>query len=238
MPKELNIGWALSGDKHKIIFNDPKRTLANKDKSLNGKGYLSCPAVRSFLDNQFYNPSPYAIRLRFKDYSERFEIHPVYPFTSINENILKDFLFIEHPSSWREKHLITIQMPSPYVFFSDDPCFIEQSHPLLLNQTSLNWRLIPGKFDIYSWQRPLNWAFEWDIRSGDLIIQEGEPLYIVRFFSEKFKESTKVSLKKYEMNDKIKKRLELTHEITKVKKGINPLIQKAKIDRKKIKLLK
>ena len=41
-----------------------------------------------------------------------------------------------------------------------------------MKQTTLNWRVIPGNFDIYSWQRPLNWAFEWDTRLGDLTINE------------------------------------------------------------------
>ena len=37
------------------------------------------------MDNHFYVSSPYSIKLRFKEYAERFEIYPVYPFTSIND---------------------------------------------------------------------------------------------------------------------------------------------------------
>lgn len=44
-------------------------------------------------------------------------------------------------------------------------------------------------------------------------------------------------LKRYEMNEKISRRLKLTKNITSVKKGISPLIEKSKNDRKKIKLL-
>ena len=238
MTKEITIGWTISTNNHKIIFSNPKKAIPNKDKSINGKGYLGCPAVRSYLENHFYVSSPYSIKLRFKEYAERFEIYPVYPFTSINENLIKNILFVEHPSSWREKYLITIQMPSPYVFFSDTLVYMEQSHPLLMKQTTLNWRVIPGNFDIYSWQRPLNWAFEWDTRLGDLIISEGDPLYTVKFYLEENQKGARVNLKKYEMNDKIQRRLSLTHGITKVKKGINPLIAKARIERKKIRLLK
>jgi hypothetical protein len=39
------------------------------------------------------------------------------------------------------------------------------------------------------------------------------------------------------MNEKILRRLKLTKNITSVKKGISPLIEKAKIDRKKINLI-
>ena len=30
---------------------------------------------------------------------------------------------------------------------------MEQGHPMLTDQTNLNWRVIPGIIDIYSWQK-------------------------------------------------------------------------------------
>ena len=113
---------------------------------------------------------------------------------------------------------------------------MEQGHALLTDQTSLNWRVIPGVIDIYSWQRPLNWSFEWDINAGDLIINAGEPIYSLRFFS-KSKNPITVELKEYQMNKKINDQLALTRGIATVKKGIKPYFEKAKLKRKKIKLL-
>lgn len=234
----MNIGWCVNTDEHSIIFNDPIRAIPKKDDSISKRGYLSCPSVRSFLDNKFYISSPYSLQLRFIEHPERFEIYPIYPFTSINENILKNYLFVEHHSSWRDKFLITIQMPSPYIFFTDDLVYLEQSHPLLLDQSKINWRTIPGKFDIYSWQRPLNWAFEWDTRLGDLIIKSGDPLYTLSFYNSNNSLIDNVNLKKYKTTPELKERISLSHGITKVKKGINPLIEKSKKERKKIKLLK
>ena len=70
---------------------------------------------------------------------------------------------------------------------------------------------------IYSWQRPLNWSFEWDVNAGDFVINANEPIYSIRFFS-KSKNPTIVDLKEYQMNKKIKEQLALTNGIAKVKK--------------------
>jgi len=51
------------------------------------------------------------------------------------------------------------------------------------------------------------------------------------------KKNCEFELKKYEMNEKILNRLKLTKNITSVKKGISPLIEKAKKDRKKTNLM-
>lgn len=234
--KEITVGWCLAFDQYKIAFDQPRKLIPLKDQSENQKGYLSCPAVRSFSEGQFIVTSPYSIKLRAIAKNNNLEIFPVYPFTSINDTLVKSLIQVEHSSTWRKSNLVTIQIPSPYVFFSDDLIFMEQAHPLLTDQTSLNWRVIPGIIDIYSWQRPMNWSFEWDVNAGDLIINSGEPIYSLRFFSE-FKNQIQIKLKEYKINKKIEEQLALTRSIATVKKGIKPFFQKAKLKRKKIKLL-
>ena len=46
---------------------------------------------------------------------------------------------LEHFSSWKNNHTPIIQIPSPYVF-ADEDISIEQSSPLILNQSKINWR--------------------------------------------------------------------------------------------------
>lgn len=234
--KKIKIGWCLDAQEHLLIYDEPKKLIPLKDNSINKKGYLSCPAVRSYCEDTFFVTSPFSLKIRFEDYNDRFEIKPVYPFSSIDENKFREFITVEHPSTWRNTNTLTMQIPSPYVFFSDEDVSIEQSHSLLLNQSKMNWRVIPGKFNIYAWQRPLNWAFEWDTSLGDFEIKSGEPIYSLKFLCNK-KKNCEFELKKYEMNEKISRRLKLTKNITSVKKGISPLIEKSKNDRKKIKLL-
>ena len=234
--KKVKVGWCIDSKEYKIAFEPPIRLFPPKDKSEDQKGYLSCPAVRSYCDGQYVVTSPYSIKLRSFEKEDQLEIVPVYPFTSINNSLIQTLIQIEHPSTWRKKNLVTIQVPSPYVFFSDEMVTMEQGHALLTDQTTLNWRVIPGLIDIYSWQRPLNWSFEWDVNAGDLIINAGEPIYSIRFFS-KSKNPIIVDLKEYQMNKKIKEQLALTKGIAAVKKGLKPYFEKAKLKRKKIKLL-
>ena len=234
--KKVKVGWCVHTTEHKMVFEPPKKLIPLKDRSENQKGYLSCPAVRSYCDGYYVVTSPYSIKLKCFEKEDRLEIFPVFPFTSINDSLIKALIQVEHPSTWRKNNLVTIQVPSPYVFFSDEMIYMEQSHPMLTDQTKLNWRVIPGIIDIYSWQRPMNWAFEWDISTGDFVINANEPIYSIRFFS-KSKNTTSVDLKEYQMNKKIREQLALTSGIAKVKRGIKPYFEKAKIRRKKIKLL-
>lgn len=234
--KTITIGWVLDSDKYKIAFEPPKKLIPGKDKSSNKKGYLSCPSVRSYTEDTYVITSPYSIKLRYIENEDNFEVRPVFPFTSIHDSVVKAIIHPEHPSTWRQKNFVTIQIPSPYVFFSDDEVFMEQGQPILTETTRLNWRVIPGKIDIYSWQRPLNWAFEWDVTTGDFVIKAGEPIYTLRFFSNT-KRPISVKLKEYKMNKKLQDQLELTRGIAQVKTGLNPYFEKAKLKRKKLKLL-
>ena len=236
MRKKIKVGWTIASDEYKIAFEPPEKLIVQKDKSPNQKGYLSCPAVRNFSQGFYIVKSPYSIKLRAIDDGENLNIFPVYPFTSIHDSLIKKIVQIEHPSTWRKNETVTIQIPSPYVFFADQLVFMEQGQPMLTNQTKLNWRIIPGIIDIYSWQRPLNWAFEWDLNSGDFIINNNEAIYTLRFF-DGAKHLDNVELVEYPMNKKIKDQLALTNGIAKVKKGIMPYFEKAKKKRKKLKLL-
>lgn len=233
----VKIGWCLDASEYLSIYEEPKRLIPPKDNSINKKGYLSCPAVRAFCENTFYVTSPFSLKIQFQDFGDRFELRPVYPFTSIDEKKFQELVTVEHPSTWRDNSLLTMQIPSPYVFFSDEDVSMEQSHCVLLNQSKINWRIIPGKFNIYAWQRPLNWAFEWDVTMGDFEIKSGEPIYSIKFLSNK-KANCEYKLIKFDLNEKLTERLKLTRNITSVKKGLNPLIQKSKNERSKIKLLK
>lgn len=236
MRKKIKVGWTVASNEYKIAFDPPEKQLIKKDDTPNQKGYLSCPAVRSFAQSCYIVKSPYSIKLRAINDGEKIDIFPVYPFTSIHDSLVKKIVQIEHPSTWRAGNTVTIQIPSPYVFFSDQLILMEQGQPMLTEQSKLNWRNIPGIIDIYSWQRPLNWAFEWDLNSGDFIISNNEPIYSLRFFDGS-KYLNNIELKEYQMNKKIEEQLALTNGIAKVKKGLKPYFEKAKNKRKKLKLL-
>jgi hypothetical protein len=153
-------------------------------------------------------------------------MRPVYPFTSLTEAKFSEFVTVEPPETWRNSHTAVLQFPSPYIFFADAPATIEQFHPSLVASSAMNWRVIPGKFDIYSWQRPLNWGVEWDTSLGDLIIRVGEPQYFLKF-SEPILERQAIELIECEFTKALEDRLRLSRGITGIRKGTIPLMKKA-----------
>ena len=153
----LKIGWCNTAEDARIAFDPPTRFIPPKDKSGRGQGFLSCPAVRSFFDGIYFVGSPFSIQLRYVVEDGFNSIKPVYPFTSISEAKFRELVTIEPQETWTNSHTVALQIPSPYLFFSDTPATIEQFQPSLVQTSNMNWRVIPGKFDIYSWQRPLNW---------------------------------------------------------------------------------
>ena len=87
--KKVKIGWCVDTPEYKIAFEPPEKLIPPKDKSENQKGYLSCPAVRSYCEGHYIVKSPYTVKLRCFEKEDRLEICPVFPFTSINNSMIK-----------------------------------------------------------------------------------------------------------------------------------------------------
>jgi hypothetical protein len=225
---DISIGWCITSESFAIAFDPPSKLIPPKDVTANSKGFLSCPAVRKFSEGIYQVFSPFSLKLRVVENNGQLAIVPVYPFTSLNEEVARIFIKIEPQESWNTKTTAVIQIPSPYVFISDHKILIEQFSPELSKKSKMNWRVIPGKFDIYAWQRPLNWAFEWDLSCGDFEIRAGEPQYNIRFIpQEQPIEKCKITLEKLELNKSILERLALTRDVAKIKRGTSQLFSKA-----------
>jgi hypothetical protein len=223
------IGWCHSVADGSAVFESPTKVALPKETSALGKGFLSCPAVRDFFVGALQVRAPFSLHLKFQQSgSGSFSITPVYPRTSIRENRLREFLILEPPMTWRDNNFPVLQIPSPYFFVADEPVEVEQTQPLIAPSSRFNWRLIPGRFNIYDWQRPLNWAIEWDIRGGDLIIREGEPLYYLRFFDATTGAALRrVELLQIEMTSELEARVAMTRGVTGLTRGLKPVMKKA-----------
>lgn len=90
-----------------------------------------------------------------------------------------------------------IAIHAAYVFVADKPAHVEFFPPY--NHLDNSWRLIPGSFNIYSWQRPVLPTFE--MLQNRVELKRGQPLAYIRFRSEDLKEN--VSLEKIERNEKL-----------------------------------
>jgi hypothetical protein len=227
------VGWCFVVEEGTASFPPPERFQLPKDSSPMRRGHYSCPAVRAAALGNCVIRSPFSMRLRFRRRDDYASFYPVYPFTTLSEVKLSEMLRVEPRESWRGDDIPVIQFPSPYMFVSDEKMEIEQCSAILADSSSLNWRLIPGRFDIFGWQRPLNWAFEWDTRNGDLVIRAGEPLYHVRFYDEHGRLITSPNLVRVELDGELKRRFLSATGVTAIQRGTAALIKKSSINRKR-----
>ena len=107
-------------------------------------------------------------------------------------------------------------------------------HPTLGDSESLNWNLIPGRFDIFAWQRALNFAAEWDSLRGDFILRTGDPMYFLRFAGDCKKPN---ELIEFPMSNELRERLRLFRGIAAVRRGTFGLMAEASHARENIKLM-
>lgn len=228
---KMKIGWCCTALEAKICFPEPKRVTLGKDLSTGGRGFLSCPAVRDYFSNTFVVTSPFSLRLRCDEVAGSKIIRPVYPFTSLSQPRVNEWVKVEPKSSWRSGDAVIIQIPSPYLFIADDPIFIRQDPVLLSTPSSFSWRLIPGRFNIYDWQRPLNWAFEWFPSAGDFIIKAGEPIYNISFDSPDGLDGQRLDLQRIELSPKLEERLQELRGVVSIKRGVSSLFEDARASR-------
>ena len=226
MADPFQVGWCLTAEEAVIAYGAPARFVPPKDRSREGRGFLSCPAVRGYFDGIFAVTAPFSLRLRLSRGPDGARIQPVYPFSSLSEVKFRQFVTVEPADTQRDPSLIVMQFPSPYLFFADTPVVVEQFSPSFANAVGTNWRVVPGKFDIYSWQRPLNWAVEWDSSLGDFVVRAGDIQYFIRF-SNLTSGGHHCELIECEMTRELQERLRLSQGITGMRKGTVPLMKRA-----------
>lgn len=71
-----------------------------------------------------------------------------------------------------------------------------------------NWSLIQGRYDIASWQRPINWAIEWTNTDKDIFVKKGDPLCQVIF--ETLSPESPIDLIKVERNEELQRAIKRT----------------------------
>ncbi len=223
--ENILIGWCIAEERSSSIFFPPEPYSLFREKiDLNSKeGVSRCPAVHKAEKNLFIVKSPYSIHLRAnKEINNKIVIRPVYPSTEIKEEILSSIIKIEPPDSWVSDNKPLIQIKMPYLFFSDKNVWINQLETSSI-RVNKNWSLIQGRFNIFSWQRPLSFAFQWLDINCDFKIKRGDPLFQVFFDTDE--NSNNFILKKVSLHDDLSKRIRECEGVTSLMRNTNQLMQ-------------
>ena len=136
--------------------------------------FLNCPAFLDYYKNTFVVRSPLDFKLLINHKDKYLQITPqgqeFYNVFMRNRN---------DPTNPNTPFIFSIMFN--YLFVASNECFIEQIQPSF-HSDNLNskLRVIPGKFDISKWYRPLEVAFEVIEGVTTIDIHKGDPLYYVR----------------------------------------------------------
>jgi hypothetical protein len=177
----VNISYSLLEVEATRIYFDPEKRAGFYDRPSSPTAVQSCPAIRLWQNQSYLVRCPIDLRLRAKLIGGEYQIFIVEKDTSINKDKLKSLLSISPRSDWRSGNSPVLQISTPYVFRSEEPCLLLQRHPTEFDIQRLSWRLIEGCFQIDRWTRPLSWAVEWADTQRDIILRRGDPWFAVDF---------------------------------------------------------
>ena len=90
-----------------------------------------------------------------------------------------------------------VALSSSYLFVADQPVIMEMMPPYAHIDPA--WRVMPGAFNIYNWQRPVVPTFE--MLEDKVSIKRGQPLVYIRFRTENFKDN--IILERIERTDEL-----------------------------------
>jgi hypothetical protein len=160
------------------IYFEPEPVFKVFSDERNKKSdFLKCPAFQDFYKNCFLIRSPMDLKITIDKQNGRYiKCH------NYNQEFYDTFII----PRMQNEDFPALSIMFPYLFFSDESVNIEQFHPFMHNNDLLNnIRVVSGKFDISKWCRPLDYAFEIIDENKPIIIKRGDPLYYIRFSTEK-----------------------------------------------------
>ncbi|MFK8020987.1 MAG: hypothetical protein AB8B86_14560 [Pseudomonadales bacterium] len=186
--RRLEAGWLFKDEKASVIWESPKPVNLDHPKSNNAKSASVCPAAIQFDRLHYAINCPVDLHLRFvRGADGETKLTNVDgAMSSVRPAGLQKILVVSPPEEWRHPSRPIIQIATPFVFVADQNIYVNQFPPFLhYPKNPLPGVQICGRFPIDVWPRMHMWALEWHDMDKDLILKRGEPLFYVRFESEK-----------------------------------------------------
>ena len=181
----IDIGWTYVKDKPEFeaienVFFEPQKLseIYNGNTSM----FRRCPANTSFLKSLWVIKSPVDITIKYSRDRHEYDIIGVTP------NFVNTFFDGRLEDFDREKGNPLISLMYSYLFVADEPVWIE-TYPAFLHGEVENTRFVNGGFNIYNWQRPVDFSFEMRDSNKPIVIKREQPLFYVKFIGNKFDEN-------------------------------------------------
>lgn len=185
-PKTNDSGWDWS-----ILYEEPSQLISvlnNKRNYENKNTFFKCPSWKDVAKNTFVIKSPI-------DTGAEYELGVDSPTKPIKH----------YGMPWRCIHDMAIsnspilESEMGFYFFSEDDIEMTLSAPFFNQTTHLQYgAVIPGKFNISKWFRPINMEFNLWSDNYEIHLRESEPIAYVNFNTE-----NTVILKRFVMNKEL-----------------------------------
>jgi len=163
----------------KALIAEPKHFYPALRKKREGAHYLKCPAIAEQFKNSFIIYCPFDLVLTFDKENKNIT----------TDRYGQDFYdsFIVNRSArdnYSPANPMLFSILLSYAFFSHDDTEIEvRDVPLLTSESTKNIKIIPGKFNISKWLRPIEFAVEVIDDTKPVVLKAGDPLYMVTFIT-------------------------------------------------------
>jgi hypothetical protein len=174
------------------VYFEPEK-LSKFYANTNSKFKL-CPANAQFLKNFWVIKSPFDLIFNYDRKNNSC-------FVNQNQKFFNTFINMRY-NDFSKTDLALCSFHFQYLFVSDKPVILEVYPPFLHGEVK-NTRFINGSFNIYKWQRPVDFSFEILNDNEPVEIKRGQPLFYVKFLSNNIEEDFK--LKNIEWTDELLK---------------------------------
>lgn len=135
---------------------------------------FKCPAVKGLIKNDFIIRSPFDLTLTFDQKTGTF----------FTDNFGQSFVDNQIANRSQAGGSMMLSLPPRYVFFSkEDVQMVSMDLPLISSGSTRNIKMIPGKYDISKWCRPVDFTFTVIDPSQPVTLKAEDPLWAVRFYT-------------------------------------------------------
>ncbi len=168
------IGLKLFSD-NEITFFEPSLLAKEIADSREGSEYLKCPAFIDYCRNVYVIRAPFDLTINVDAKEKQLYVN------GTNQAYFEEFFRNRGDErSVNDPYMVTA--PPRYLFYSMDSVEIEAMPAFLqANQSIENTNLIPGRFNIGKWMRPIEFTFELKEHTKQINIKRGDALFYVRF---------------------------------------------------------
>lgn len=198
---EVTVYWAVVtqkdyGHDRQMMFVEPvslrKTLFSNRNRNNKSRqNFLKCPAVVDVVNNVFVWKSPKKTSLEIDVVDGKLEPNRVY------DNGDHFNWYTEHPPTLENNLLVTLDYH--IIFFAEEDVEVLFTSPYFTNAPHLkDGAIVPGKFNVGSWFRPMNAEFNLWNGHNSIGFEQGEDLAYFTFLTDK-----KVNLKEFRMTPEL-----------------------------------